>query len=295
MPRRAIVRRAQEEEVDEIEPVQETLLGDKPECTDEMLFDFTKPLLIKVCAPFRKQIQVVDETIARRTVYVSQLMKHAEEDTIPKSIVVPRMPQLQSAQIDKYSSQFKQLSENFAKQFLKLLIQAKLDEVRELKKSRRKLLEEAFESLEEALTEGLICLSYVTNEQTKNLCERFKEMFVSSLNDKKIQATIASGLGSYIKNTKKKADLLKKSAQSADEEGAPEGVDQTRKELAALRNRISVLESSRKNNPPKAPKAPNKQKPLKGRAKAAGKSSVKPNPKPKNGKAGAAGRGARQN
>eukprot|EP00178_Gracilaria_changii_P004738 TRINITY_DN17737_c0_g1_i1.p2 TRINITY_DN17737_c0_g1~~TRINITY_DN17737_c0_g1_i1.p2 ORF type:complete len:305 (+),score=60.24 TRINITY_DN17737_c0_g1_i1:1533-2447(+) len=301
-PTRRVTIRAQappqlppEDRVEEVQQVEETPPEAlEPEYTDEYLFNLVKPHLNQVCALSRKKIQEVDEKIARRQIILDELMNHQDQGTIPKSIVVPRMPQVPGSQVDEFSSKFKALSEQYAKDTLDLLLKARAKDLKALAEERKSLYAEAIEKVEDALQNAYNIVHQMEKSQMRPLRDMYEDFLIKSLEKSRLQTELKSAFGTFVDNEKKNADLLKRSAAEADEEETSDGVDRLRKEMKALKKDINSLKNS---HPPhtKTKQKGNTKTPKTGQKNKGGNTKNKGKPKSKNGKQGAAGRGAKQN
>lgn len=266
----------------------------EPEYSDEEVYTMVKPSLDKVVAPFRRRIQDVDEKIARRTSILSDLVGHQDDGTVPKAIVVPRFPQCPSSQEEEFREKFKVLTKGYCKEATQLLIDARVKDIKELRTQRQETYNEASIKVEEALQHAYNIVGHLTKERVTIFTKRYNDDLQNELEKSRVKIELKLTFGTFVDSEKRSADLLKKAAVEADEEVAPDtqGVDRLRQELSALRKDVKNIRDAQKKN---VPKKNDKPKAKKGGQGNASKSSGKAKKKPKNGKQGAAGRGAKQN
>lgn len=268
-------------------PAEEDIAGDGL-MKDAVILKAVKPQLDKFLAVYRKRIQKLDENIARKLNLMSDLYTHVDNGTIPKSIVVPRMPQIAEALKEKYSPEYKAMSEEFANKSRDFLVKAKEDEIKLLNAERKKLINEAMAKSQEVFNKMYFTTHNLEEAQSIAILTEYQNVFKSRLDEARMTFEVKQTVGQAIEEEKKHASLLKKTAAEADEAEASEEVNRLRKDVQALKKEVFSLSKAVKN--PKASKKTTGQKPEGGKAKKAnGK------PKPKNGKRGAAERGAKQN
>lgn len=258
---------------------------------DPMVFEAVKPRLDKFFAPSRKRIQKLDEKIARKNLLLKNLGKHKEDGTLPKTVLVPRMPLIPESLKDKFTDEYKSMSEKFAKDTLEFLFKVRTEEIDVLRNEREQLLKDAMEKVKVVCGGTLTQNGNISEDQMISVFADYETKIREEMTITRLETELDVRVGQAIEEEKKHASLLKKTAAEADEAEPSTEVDRLRKEVQALRKDMIKFKKTQpqpKNNTKSGNvqgKKPKKNKPNKNNGKQ----------KPKNGSHGAAGRGAKQN
>lgn len=254
--------------------------GVGPIQVDESLMATMKTGLNRVAAPFRRSLGEADEKIAIRTVELKKLQVHTDEETLPKAIILPRMPQCPTSQRELFEESFKSLTERFGKDALKLLMQVKRLDIINLKEERASSLTELKQKLRKALDHAHTVMADAPVIQLQLIADKYMASFLDQLDKDKIRNEAKSAFNAFFAQEKKNSFLLKKAAEDIDEvtAPAPQGVDRLRQEMRLLRKEVESMRKGKEVLSPSSVKPKtSKSKPSRKKGEGGNQRQNKPN------------------
>lgn len=229
-------------------------------------YDIVKTSLDKLSAPFFKKTKECHEKLSARSLLLSDLESHRTKNTLPKSIVPLKQPQVPACAEDVFAARFKEINEKACKDVLHAMIEARKQEVATLESELHKIGLDMETAVIDYLT-YMVGQGVLPEPIKIQFLGQYTRELSSRQAAQKKRISTASTLAAFQSKKKQEEFEARKLAQAmeTDDPTTSSDVSAIKQELKKLQAAVSTLKK-----PPKAK----------------GKGNVNPNPKPKTGRAG---------
>lgn len=265
-------------------------------------YDIIKSSLDKISAPFFKRTKEGHEKLSARSLILAALEDHRAKQTLPKSIVPMKQPQVPACAEDAFAARFKEINEKACKDVLYAMIAARKQEIAALNSELTKIGSDMESAVMDYLT-YMVSMQLLPEPAKLSILNKYSQDLSSRQSVQKKKISTASTLAAFQAKKKQEDFEAKKLAQAMETDNNPASaeVSELKKEIKKLQTAVASLKKapphkakgkgSQPPNPKPGRSAPNPKKP----AQKPNPKSQKGKPKPQGKGQGGAGRGAKHN